>query len=161
PDIEVETRSLPGSRAPRALARRAGPVGAVERRWRSGPAYPGRIGIVGGGWKYRLPKPTAVSWAGGASPITLVVPRVTSTSRLSPKPTPTTPPVAPWPADTDAAATGSGPGEFRGPGGDPLPAADPFAPDGFDGPGVWEPEDGESEAAERPLPDGVVDAEAA
>src|SRR5437763_10761414 len=99
-------------RAPDA-GRRAGPGG------RAGSAYPGMIGIVGGGWKNRLPRPMAVPCDGGASPTTVVVPTVTSASGLSPRPTPTTPPVAPWPAEIDTAASGAGPGDCSGAGGEP------------------------------------------
>jgi hypothetical protein len=59
---------------------------------------------------------------------------VTSASRLSSRPTPTTPPVGPWPADTDTATRGAVPGAPWGDGSDPPPAVDPADPeDGGDG----------------------------
>src|SRR5690242_8544523 len=73
-------------------------------------AYPGRTGSDGGGWRKLPPKVTPVPCDGGASPMTWVVPTVTSASGLPSRPTPTTPPVAPCPAETDTATRGVWPG---------------------------------------------------
>jgi hypothetical protein len=99
--------------------------------------HPGRIGIVGGGWTKRPPRPMPVPWDGGASPTRGVVPTVTSASGLLSSPTPTTPPLAPSPAETDADSRGADLGGFWDGGGAESPSGFPL-----------DPEDGFGEAAE-------------
>src|SRR5438105_7751666 len=82
----------------------------------------------------------------GASPTMVVVPTVTSASGLSPKPAPTTPPVAPCPAEIETARRGAGPGERSGAGGDPPPGDDPSDPGARSG-GLDRPAPGGEEAA--------------
>src|SRR2546422_9416724 len=83
------------------------------------------MGIDGGGLRKRPPRAMPVPWEGGASPMTCVVPTVTSASGLPSRPTPTTPPVAPCPAETDTATRGGLPGWPCGPGGDDPPDPPP------------------------------------
>lgn len=97
---------------------------------------------------------TPVPLDGGWLPTSWFVPRVTSASGLfSPMPTPTTPPCAPSPAETEAATSGcfSG-GCWLGAGGEPPPScAPPAAPPGC-APPASEPFDPvEPEAAELAL----------
>src|SRR5438105_11133078 len=84
----------------------------------------------------------------GASPTMVVVPTVTSASGLSPKPAPTTPPVAPCPAEIETARRGAGPGERSGAGGDPPPGDAPSASEpGARSGGLDRPAPGGEEAA--------------
>src|SRR5437763_8763492 len=115
-----------------------GPLAAGRRRWTArtlgrrparairAVAYPGRPGTVGGGWRSRPPTPMPVPCDGGASPMTCVVPTVTSASGPSLRPAPTTPPVAPCPAAIETETSGAVPGEPPwGAGADPPPEPDP------------------------------------
>jgi len=92
------------------------------------PAYPGSTGTDGGGWKNRPLKAIPVPLAGGWFPTTGFVPTVTSAAGEAP-PTlaPTTPPLAPFPADTDAPTRceSSGGGSWVGPGAACPPPAPP------------------------------------
>src|SRR3982750_894974 len=88
---------------------------------------------------------------GGASPMTWVLPTVTSASGPPSRPTPTTPPVAPCPAETDTASRGS-PGWRCGPGARPPEPQDPdpAPPD----PAPPDPAPPESQVGEPPDPLG-------
>ena len=127
-------------------------LGSRRRRAWSGPqrigggasrasAYPGRIGIVGGGWRRRPPRPTPVPFDGGALPTSGFEPMVRSSSVCMPNTTPATAPLSPSPTDADAAASDDDSGAPGGSGGT-FPPVDPSgeAPAGPLDPAIVSPE---------------------